>query len=158
MGHDGSGETPPSIIRKEPPRRSSRCDAGPPPGLVAGIDQFNRGEFWECHETLEEIWRREPDPIRYLYQGILQIGVGFYHLRRANRRGAVNKLRGGLALLAPSAPVCLGVDVARLRAEAAAVLARVEVLGPADLTDYDAGDLPLVHLLSDLTAHRTDTV
>ena len=159
MGHEGNGGEPPlPIIKKEPPRRSSRCAEAPPPGLVAGIAQFNRGAFWECHETLEAIWRPEPDPIRYLYQGILQIGVGFYHLRRGNWRGAVNKLRGGLALLAPSAPVCLGVDVARLRAEAAAILARVEALGPAGVTDYDAGELPLVHLLPGLAPHRTDAV
>ena len=148
MERDGSGREPPlPIIRKEPPRRSSRCDESPPPGLVVGIVQFNRGEFWECHETLEALWRPESDPIRYLYQGILQIGVGFYHLRRGNWRGAVNKLRGGRALLAPSAPACLGIDIARLRAESGVILATLEALGPTGLADYDTSGLPLVHLL-----------
>lgn len=143
------GDAPPPIIRKEPPRRSARCDAPPSPGLLAGIAQFNAGDYWECHETLEDLWRPEPDHIRYLYQGILQVGVGFYHLRRGNWRGAVNKLRGGLAYLAPSAPTCQGVNVARLRAEAGAVLAALERLGPARLAEYDAGALPIVHLLAD---------
>lgn len=148
MGQEGNRAEPPfPIIKKEPPRRSSRCGETPPPRLVAGIAQFNQGAFWECHETLEEIWRPEPDPIRYLYQGILQVGVGFYHLRRGNWRGAVNKLRGGLALLAPSAPACLGIDIARLRAETGALLATLEALGPAGLTDCDVSDLPQVHVL-----------
>lgn len=134
------------IIRKEAPRRSTRCAEAPPPGLLAGIAQFNAGEFWECHETLEEIWRVEPDPVRYLYQGILQIGVGFYHLRRGNYRGAVNKLTGGLAYLAPSEPDCLRVDVARLRAEAGAVLAALTALGPERLAALDTSRLPHVRL------------
>ncbi len=145
---DAAGARPAlPIIKKEPPRRSARCADPPPPGLLAGIAQFNAGEYWECHETLEEIWRVEPDPIRYLYQGILQVGVGFYHLRRGNYRGAVNKLRGGLAYLAPSEPACLGVDVARLRAEAGAVLAALEALGPARIGGVDTGRLPRVALL-----------
>ena len=27
--------------------------------LLEGIGQFNRGEYYECHETLEEIWMHE---------------------------------------------------------------------------------------------------
>lgn len=145
-------ETPgpqPPIVKKEPPRRSARCAEDPPPGLLAGIAQFNAGEYWECHETLEDLWRPEPDHIRYLYQGILQVGVGFYHLRRGNYRGAVNKLRGGLAYLAPSAPVCLGIDVARLRAEAGAVLAAVEAAGPHQVATLGRRMLPRVHFTRD---------
>jgi predicted metal-dependent hydrolase len=154
VGRERTQPAPP-IIKKEPPRRSARCGEAPPPGLLAGIAQFNAGAYWECHETLEELWRVEPDPVRYLYQGILQVGVGFYHLRRGNYRGAVNKLTGGLAYLAPSAPACLGVDVARLRAEAGAVLAAVSALGPARLAEYDASDLPRVWLVGGRApAHR----
>ena len=137
----------PPIIRKEAPRRSARCADDPPAGLLEGIAQFNAGDYWACHETLEELWRIEPDHIRYLYQGLLQVGVGCYHLRRGNWRGAVNKLRSGLAYLAPSAPRCQGVDVARLRVEAGAVLTALDALGPHRLAEYDARALPRVHLL-----------
>ena len=65
--HDEDQPLP--IIKKEPPRRSARCDDAPPPLLLEGIAQFNAGEYWECHETLETIWRVESDHIRYLYQG-----------------------------------------------------------------------------------------
>ena len=69
-------------------QRSRRCSESPPARLRRGIEQFNRGEFYEQHETLEEEWLAERDPVRYLYQGILQIGVGFEHLRRGNPTGA----------------------------------------------------------------------
>lgn len=139
--------TPLPIVKKEPPRRSARCGEAPPAQLLTGIAQFNRGEYWDCHETLEELWRVEPDHLRYLYQGILQVGVGLYHLRRGNYRGAVNKLTSGLAYLAPSEPACLGVDVARLRAEAGAILARLRALGPERLGELAATPLPKVWLL-----------
>jgi uncharacterized protein len=99
------------LIAKRPPEPSTRCAEAPPPALLAGIAQFNAGQFWHCHETLEALWRGEPDPIRSLYQGILLIGVGYYHLERGNERGAITKLEQGLARLAPFRPGCLGVDV-----------------------------------------------
>ena len=71
------------------------CDEPPPPELLEGIAQFNRGEFFEQHETLELLWRAERRDIRYLYQGILQIGVAFHHLRRLNHHGTVYMLTRG---------------------------------------------------------------
>ena len=47
-------------------QRSSRCSEAPPARLRRGIEQFNRGEFYEQHETLEEEWLAELDPVRYL--------------------------------------------------------------------------------------------
>ncbi len=72
-------------------------DEPPPPALIRGLAQFNAGEYWECHETLEVLWRADPRPIRALYQGILQVGVAFYHLHRGNYNGAVPKHRGILS-------------------------------------------------------------
>ena len=40
---------------------SDACLQPPPAGLLAGIREFNRGEFFECHETLEELWMAEVD-------------------------------------------------------------------------------------------------
>src|SRR5918992_5322278 len=36
------------------------CDDPPPPLLREGIAQFNRGEYFEQHETLEVLWRGGP--------------------------------------------------------------------------------------------------
>lgn len=135
------------IVRKTPPHRSERCTEAPPAGLLRGIAQFNAGDYWNCHETLEELWRFEPDAIRYLYQGILQLGVGFYHLRRGNYRGAVNKLAGGLAYLGPSAPTCQRIDVERLRREANMVRERLLAAGPLRIAEQTDMELPLVWLV-----------
>ena len=123
------------------------CEDPPPPQLVEGIAQFNRGEFFEQHETLELLWRAERRDIRYLYQGILQIGVAFHHLRRLNHHGTVYMLTRGPRYLAPFAPRCQGVDVAALLRDAAAALQAVERLGPARLAEFDWKLVPRVRLV-----------
>jgi predicted metal-dependent hydrolase len=123
------------------------CAEPPPPQLVEGIAQFNRGEFFEQHETLELLWRAEPRDIRYLYQGILQIGVAFHHLRRLNHHGTVYMLTRGPRYLAPFAPCCQRVNVAALLQDAAAALAEVERLGPDRLGEFDWRLVPVVQLV-----------
>ena len=89
-----------------------------PPLVMKGIEEFNRGEFFEQHEAFETAWRAEPRPVRELYQGILQVGVACYHLERGNLPGAQKALERGLRKLRRFTPECLGIDVARLIAEA----------------------------------------
>jgi uncharacterized protein len=124
------------------------CDESPPPLLLEGIAQFNRGEFFEQHETLELLWRNEPRGVRRLYQGVLQIGVAFHHLRRRNYHGTVYMLTRGAGYLAPFSPRCQSVDVAKLLADAATVLRSVERLGPGRLADFDWRLVPIVRLCS----------
>lgn len=123
------------------------CEEPPPPALLEGIAQFNRGLFFEQHETLELLWRAEGRRVRLLYQGILQIGVAFHHLQRGNHHGTVYMLTRGSGYLRPFAPRCQGVDVARLLDDAAAALREVERLGPDRLGDFDPRLVPIVRLI-----------
>src|SRR5215210_8533295 len=112
------------------------CDEVPPPLFYAGLEQFNRGEYFEQHESLEEIWIADQRPLRRLYQGILKIGVGFYKLRLGNYRGTVNHINGGIAYLERFEDNCLGVEVARLIREAREVHDKVVELGPERLGEF----------------------
>jgi predicted metal-dependent hydrolase len=121
------------------------CADPPPPELRRAVAQFNRGEFFECHETLEALWLVEAEPLRRLYQGILQVGVAFHHLRRGNYRGTTRLLTSGRAYLAPFAPTCLGVDVAALLRDAAICHAQALALGPDRLAAFDQRLVPRIH-------------
>ena len=87
-----------------------------------GIDQFNQGQFYECHDTLEAIWMEAIEPDRTFYQGILQIAVALYHLSNHNGRGAVILLGEGIRRLRPYEPEYGGIDVVRLIDQSAALL------------------------------------
>jgi predicted metal-dependent hydrolase len=132
----------------DPAMDCSACGEPPPRQLLEGIEQFNRGEYFEQHETLELLWRAETRPVRRLYQGILQIGVAFHHLRRLNHHGAIYMLTRGSRYLEPFAPACQRVDVARLLRDAGAARAEVERLGASRLGDFDWTLAPCVYLRS----------
>lgn len=115
------------------------------PALVLkGIEAFNKGEFYECHEYLEEAWMREPRRVRFLYQGILQIGVGFYHQQNGNWRGATGLLRNGTLRLKEFEPVTSGIDVARLVRECERCLEELEELGRERVGEFDQTKVPRV--------------
>ena len=114
--------------------------------MVHAFEQFNHGDYWHQHETLENVWRAEQDKsIRDFYKGILQVGVGLYHLTRHNYRGVVKVLSRGINYLRPYAPECMGVDVESLVDEASQLLDHVVALGPDRIGEIDVSDLPHVH-------------
>jgi predicted metal-dependent hydrolase len=129
------------------------CNEPPPPRLLEGIAQFNRREFFEQHETLELLWRDESRDVRRLYQGILQIGVAFHHLRKLNHHGTVYMLTRGTAYLRPFTPHCQSVNVRALITEAEKALEEVTRLGPDRLEEFDWTLVPIVRLTSE-RSHR----
>jgi len=131
-------------MAEEPAR--GRCDDAPPPELLQGIAQFNAGEFFEQHETLELLWRDTASPVRDLYHGILQIGVGFHHWRRRNFHGACVLLEEGITRLRPFLPSCQGVDVEGLVRDATAARARLVELGPDRMAEEDLANAPRIAL------------
>jgi len=129
------------VGRGEP---TARCADPPAPALVQGIEEFNRGEFFEQHETLEAAWIEEEDPVRYLYQGILQIGVGFYHLSRGNSYGARRLWLRGMALLESFRPSCMNVDVDGLLAATRRCVEELDRIGITGNAAFDETLIPTV--------------
>ncbi|MGG6264704.1 DUF309 domain-containing protein [Leptolyngbya sp. AN03gr2] len=94
-----------------------------------GVDQFNQGEFYACHDTLEAIWIEAPMFDKKFYQGILQIAVGLYHLGNHNWRGAVILMGEGLSRLGDYQPDYGGINVEQLVDETAEFLSQVQTIG-----------------------------
>jgi uncharacterized protein len=126
--------------------RRLRCADPPPEALIEGVRQFNRREFFECHETLEALWKAEPASIRELYQGILQVGVGLYHAERGNYAGATLTLGRGLDRLRRFPPECHGIDVDDLIRQAEAAADQLHRLGPQRIQEFDPELVPVIHL------------
>ncbi|MFN8508791.1 MAG: DUF309 domain-containing protein [Dehalococcoidia bacterium] len=124
-----------------------------PGNLQIACDQFNRGQFFECHETLEEIWQQEPGPVRDLYKGIIQLAAAFVHITRNHYRGPDRLFGTAAGYLRPYAGTgAMGFDVAALVSAIEAAHARLRATGPAHpaslypgaepVLAFDAGRLP----------------
>ncbi len=101
----------------------------PPEDLRLAIEEFNRGEYWRCHETLERVWLAEGYPVRLFYHGLIKAAVGLLHLERHNRQGAMAKLRDAEYSLVPFLPGFMGVNVEQLRRDIAERLAYLQADG-----------------------------
>ena len=118
----------------------------PPPGVLKGIALFNQGHFYEQHEEIEHEWHAERGSIRRLYQGLLQIGVGFHHATNRNYRGAVALLGDGIDKTSEFRPTALGIATGKLARESAACLERIIALGPDRIGDFDPGMIPTIEM------------
>ncbi len=87
------------------------------PLYLKGIEEFNRQNYFESHETWEALWRKERGPARAFYQGLIQAAVALHHLRRGNVQGAQTLLGRATRNLDPYRPVYLGLDVAAFLAD-----------------------------------------
>lgn len=79
------------------------------PRFIKGVEEFNQGLFFKCHETLEEIWLEENGEDRLFYQGIIQIAVGYLKWEEGVMIGAIKLWRSGLEKLAAYPAVHVGV-------------------------------------------------
>ena len=125
------------------------CAGTPPAGVLEGIRLFNEHLFYEAHEVIEAEWHAERRPVRRLYQGILQIGVGFLHALRGNHAGALLLLADGIEKTSEFRPACMGIDTARLVFEAQACLDRLRFLGPARVDEFRPEDAPEIRRAGD---------
>ncbi|HVU11747.1 MAG TPA: DUF309 domain-containing protein, partial [Phototrophicaceae bacterium] len=124
-----------------------QCDEPLPPGAVEAVQKFNAGAYHEQHDEFEALWMREPGPVRQLYQGVLQVGIAYYQITRNNPRGALKMLLRSIQWLAPLPDVCQGINVAQLRADAAAVRAELERVGEGNFEQFDRSLLKPVQMV-----------
>ena len=124
------------------------CDESPPGRLLLAIRQFNSGQWFECHETLEELWLDEQGETRDFLQGVLQIAVALHHWRNGNYGGAISLLNGGVKLLSGVSDACMWVDVARLIADANRTRQALEELGRERMNELTTSLVPKLRTVS----------
>jgi uncharacterized protein len=110
---------------------------GMPDNFWQGVKEFNQGEYYACHDTLEALWMVAADPPKSLYQGILQIAVACYHLGNQNWLGAVTLLGEGIRRLQDYEPAYAQLDISQLVAESRQLLTELQVTGAAQVHQFD---------------------
>ena len=57
--------------------------------MQKGIEFFNVGKFWECHEELEHHWMEADNTsTRYIYWAVIQVATTLLHYHNGNLAGA----------------------------------------------------------------------
>lgn len=155
----------------EPPKKSDRVAAfmaglaidGTPthdPRFLGFFHCFNRGDYYEAHDVLEDLWLETQGPDREFHKGLIQVAGAFVHLRKQREHPlhhhhgrrlvpAARLFRIAINRLAPFASTHHGVDVQSLLDLCQSHLARIEAgqfienpWRPADLPEIAVDPAP----------------
>jgi predicted metal-dependent hydrolase len=69
------------------------------PGFLAGVEHFNSREFWEAHESWEELWLEAESDLHRFLQGLIQLAAAYHHIKRGTYRGAARLIDAALTKL-----------------------------------------------------------
>ena len=90
---------------------------------LAGVEHFNRGEYFDAHEVWEDLWHECAAADRLFYQSLIQAAVALYHWVNGNRAGARRLFASGRDKMAGYRPSHRGLDVDRFWRQVEAALA-----------------------------------
>jgi len=117
-----------------------------------GIHLFNTHEFFEAHETWEDVWRRACGLKHAYYQGMIQCAVALEHYRRGNPRGVQSLFRSYPPKFRNLSPVFMGLDVAGFLERMKLALAPMldsDSPRAREQIELDLGHAPHIELLYD---------
>ncbi|RFU70142.1 DUF309 domain-containing protein [Peribacillus saganii] len=99
---------------------------------------FNEGDYYTCHDLLEEMWMTDKGNL--FLKGLLQLSVAIYHYEYGNVKGARSMLEAAYRYLTPYSPFHWGLKLEP-------VLAYIEyaqaIIPPIDKVPFsEVGTLP----------------
>src|SRR5438128_8505658 len=80
------------------------------PRYLAGVVLFNRQDYFEAHESWEDLWSEAHGAERQFYQGLIQAAVGLCHFCNGNLRGALKLYHSSRDYMARYGSAYLGLD------------------------------------------------
>jgi predicted metal-dependent hydrolase len=82
-----------------------------PPEFYEGLDLFNRGFYYECHDVWEEIWGDAKGKNKIFYQALIMAAVSLYHFGNENLEGALSCFQKALKQFSQLPDIFLALDV-----------------------------------------------
>jgi len=111
-----------------------------------GIDKFNAGLFYECHDILEDVWFEIRGTSRRFYQGLIHLAVGFYHMQvRNNSKGALSQLSKGTEKLSSYKPEFQGVDIDILLTQIYGCMKIINEIQSGTIETLDSAQIPKIN-------------
>lgn len=101
-----------------------------------GTEQFNCGQFYEAHESWEELWLEATGNEKLFLQGLIQIAAAYVKAHAGVRSGTIKLLERGAAKVRQAAPAEFAAPVATLLKAVDADLQRaMRAVEPITLAD-----------------------
>ena len=88
--------------------------------LSPSLEHLRERRFWDAHESLEDLWRDAPYPLRLFHYALIKVAVGLLHMERRNPPPAGRQFAQAALYLEPFTPTFAGLDTD-------AILAQVQV-------------------------------
>ncbi|MFG0247825.1 MAG: DUF309 domain-containing protein [Phycisphaeraceae bacterium JB051] len=123
-----------------------------------GLRLFNEQEWFDAHETWEDIWVMASGDRKLFYQGLIQCAVVLEHVRRGNPRGVRSVWKTAQSKFVGLPDPYMGIEIARLLADEYHAIQRIldlpderfnPQLGRGQDLPYDAAEAPRITLLVD---------
>ena len=105
--------------------------------LARGVEEFNRGRFFEAHDAWEDLWDGTRGPERRFLEGLIHAAVGCCHLGLRDLAGARSQLAQAVEALASWRPSHRNLDLNDLSGSLEALLLQI----PADGEEAALGAL-----------------
>jgi hypothetical protein len=102
-----------------------------------GLEEFNLGDYFQAHESLEFAWKADSTAARELYRAVLQVAVAYYQIVRRNYNGALKMFLRVRQWIDPLPDTCRGINVAQLRADVQNAYTELISKGPARIAEFD---------------------
>ena len=89
---------------------------GHDPHYLAYFDQFNKGQYYDAHDVLEQLWLigGKSSPDYAFYKGLIQLAGAFVHLQKNRPQPAVALFNLAEANLRRYAPLHKGICIDRI--------------------------------------------
>jgi 8-oxo-dGTP diphosphatase len=115
-----------------------------PHEYLEGLRLFNAGEYFECHEMLEDIWHPAQGQDRLHYQGLIQAAIALEHFRKENLAGALGLYGKACEKWAQLPAQYMGVDLKELKGKLDIFFGEVQKAGPEGMKAMDIALAPKI--------------
>lgn len=95
--------------------------------IEKGIDYFNYERFWECHEVLENAWKKSEGKEKELIQGIILVAAALVHYQKNENDICLSIFRRALEKIGDAKGKYNKIDVDALRNQVSSML-QTEIL------------------------------
>src|SRR5437868_10146167 len=118
------------------------------PLYLEGIEHFNKCDFFESHESWEDLWTEYRGPSRKFYQGLIQAAVALFHFGNGNIRGAKKLYHSTRGYLEPYGAKHMGLNLAEFLEQFGRCFAEVAVCNAEEFPEFEINPelIPEIHL------------